>query len=142
MERMCLLQCCSWRGFSSNLVMQPLLFFRRKGAESERICCRGVAVFVESRMSGLGASPVFADPCAWYWPIDGHVYALACCHVGGLIVAGDGRDPEWIELRPRIKQFCQWGAWCVGLFRFAVVQIIRFQDGSVSVDRVICRKSA
>ena len=42
---------------------------------------------VKRRMLKPSATAMLTEPWAWQWAMTGHVYVLACCHVGGSVIA-------------------------------------------------------
>ena len=83
--------------------------------------------------TGAGAIPVDGDPCCWVIPspTTGRPIGHVGCHVDDLLLAGDHRDPEWMAAREKIKALYAWGSWKQGEFRFAGIDLIQKDDGSI-----------
>ena len=89
---------------------------------------------VDEKMRALGGRPHDIDRCIWtFRNKEGKVIGRVGTHVDDFLISGDHQDPEWMEVRERIKTMYAWSPWKTGHFTFAGLEVRQLKNFEVRV---------
>ena len=78
---------------------------------------------VDTYLKSLSMVRSWADPCVWYWRVDGKLRGAICGHVDDFLFMGSSTDKEWNAILEAIQKKFKWGDWETDVFTQCGVRI-------------------